>query len=158
MKIGTIIYCPYLHIFRNIMFRILKQLRIQIKNILWKLNFKFRATCGHKSKQVAYGSLNKNLISAMMVMENNGTIPICHKCFIKLTIPCAWCGLPITPGEYITLFKSSDACNPSPGHMICGNRLVGCMREHCCRSSYDAIGMWVPTENFQSGCIEFVPT
>lgn len=113
----------------------------------WK-NRKIEATeCGHKTKiedwVEAFGERTR-----IKVPVEDGKTLYCHKCLEKMTVRCAWCGLPIFIGSPVTLYSPRDKEKAMPEHAVLHseeyNSYVGCLRWNCADTGADRCGFWYP--------------
>lgn len=104
------------------------------------------------------GKVNEQDFSCTLIVNTNGQILCCDKCFIRMAIPCAWCGLPITLGDPITLYKPKEGYTPPTGVVTHEEALVGCLRWECAYSGADRAGFWVPDEKNEKGRVMRVPS
>ena len=88
---------------------------------------------------------NGHKFSGNVALPDKGGPPVCTECFRKLVIPCAYCGLPICPGDPITLYRKKAEYQP-PKDAVCydGNAYVGCLRCGCAMTGADRAGFWLP--------------
>lgn len=107
----------------------------------------YRTTeCGHKTK--ALGTWNAHGEERLIDLNvESGSTPYCHNCIEKMTIQCAWCGLPIFVADPISLSFCTDPDWAQPDYAVehaTGNRmsLVGCMRWDCADSGLSFAGHW----------------
>jgi hypothetical protein len=127
-----------------------------LKKTLMRFGFKFTAACGHRSHRKISGVVNGHKVTALVKVEEDGQIPICNKCFVKLSIPCAWCGLPIVLGDPVTLKTAKDGHIPPDGHVKHGDLLVGCLRDTCSSSELETNGYWMPKEDLKAADVYVV--
>ena len=105
------------------------------------------AKCGHRTRLVGtiegYG---KRYPFSRLPPEPM----LCFDCLNKETIPCAWCGKPIFPGDPVTLYTPNDPeYEPPEGSKVYTFeplRLVGCLRWDCAEGGMDRAGFWHPPE------------
>ena len=70
----------------------------------------------------------------------------CLECAEKAAIICPWCGEPIFPGYYITLYTPKDPNFKVPKGAVVYSKnplqLVGCQRSNCADTGADYCGVW----------------
>ncbi len=123
--------------------------------------FGTRATiCKHKSKLKFSGKVGEKEFSGDMNLHPTG-LPYCADCFMKMAVPCAYCGLPICIGDPITLYAKMPDFEVHKG-AVCfdGNVYVGCLRWDCAMSGLDRSGFWMPDPDADEvmGCVKVVPS
>ncbi|MEI8103969.1 MAG: hypothetical protein WCG84_03675 [Candidatus Moraniibacteriota bacterium] len=104
------------------------------------------AGCGHKTRQKdTLAAFGKTIIMKIF-FDEDGSTSHCHRCLEKMTIRCAWCGLPIFIGDPVTLYSPRDKDMEMPEYAVRykNNAFVGCLRWACADSGADRSGFWYP--------------
>lgn len=116
--------------------RLLRMLRF------WDAWRTFTAKCGHATKLKGVVSACGETVNVTLRFGDDGRIAICHGCLSRTTIPCAYCGRPISHGSGITLYAKTEEKLHS--HAKFYKQLpIGCCRRTC-RESFDApFGWWL---------------
>lgn len=108
--------------------------------LIWRGWRQRKYACGHegpRSYQIhLYGVDSKKT-------SNWDTCPSCHIAMLKReVIRCAACGLPIFPGDGVSLYsRESKGLDLSIATLV-GESVIGCMRWDCCPSGGFFAGHW----------------
>lgn len=126
------------------------QLRFRLQKLL--LQRFVIEQCGHKTP--IYGYLKAyDTVRGVKLHDNEGAPLLCFDCLNKATIPCAWCGQAIFPGDPVTLCSPRDAAYQPPAGAVTYSenplRYVGCLHIGCSEGGMDRQGFWVPPKGVQ---------
>jgi hypothetical protein len=107
---------------------------------------KIVAGCGHKTRQKDILTAFGKTILMKIPLDKDGSTSHCHQCLEKMTIQCAWFGLPIFIGDPVTLYSLADKDMEMPNYAVPykNNAFVGCLRWECAESGADRMGFWYP--------------
>lgn len=103
--------------------------------------------CGHRTKIAFTGRIGDYNVNGGFPVD--WPINYCANCFLKLGIPCAFCGSPIILGSPITLYRLRPGCKPAHQDALCfdGDVYIGCLNPGCAHSPLAIAGFWVPDED-----------
>lgn len=103
--------------------------------------------CKHKTKQRGVVKFGRDVVTMSMPYGEDNQPEYCLACIAKMTIRCAWCGLPIYVGDPIILGIPMDEFKvPDYAVRYTENEseaLIGCLRWRC-GDAVNMCGRWMP--------------
>jgi hypothetical protein len=106
------------------------------------------AECGHATRRRGILQVDEGYL----LVHCPAPQPLfCLDCLTQHTIPCAWCGCSILPGDPVTLYSPTNpAFMPKSRGVVRFSdnpvTYVGCLRPDCAETGADRAGFWCPPE------------